>query len=264
MLVLFRIGFLEFSLVDLADIVIVSILFIAMYRALRNTVAVQILLGLLLLLVVSVATESMNLKAFNWILRTITDVWLIAFIILFQPEIRRVLLIVTRTRLFRLFIRQSIADTIDEVITATKELSERHTGALVVFTRTQNVKMTIDTGIPLQAKVSEELLISIFNPKSPLHDGAVVIENQILIAARCVLPLSTTTKYEGRNLGTRHRAALGISEQTDAVILVVSEETGQISLAQEGKLTVGVPFMQLKEKLSQMLNEQQISAAAAV
>lgn len=264
MFVLFRLGFLEFSLVDMADIVIVSILFIAMYRALRNTVAVQILLGLLLLLVLSVATESMNLKAFNWILRTITDVWLIAFIILFQPEIRRVLLLVTRTRLFRLFIRQSIAETIDEVITAAKELSERHTGALVVFTRTQNVKMTIDTGIPLQAKVSEELLISIFNPKSPLHDGAVVIENQILVAARCVLPLSTTTKYEGRNLGTRHRAALGISEQTDAVILVVSEETGQISLAQEGKLTVGIPFLQLKEKLSQMLNEQQISAAAAV
>lgn len=264
MFVLFRLGFLEFSLVDMADIVIVSILFIAMYRALRNTVAVQILLGLLLLLVLSVATESINLKAFNWILRTITDVWLIAFIILFQPEIRRVLLLVTRTRLFRLFIRQSIAETIDEVITAAKELSERHTGALVVFTRTQNVKMTIDTGIPLQAKVSEELLISIFNPKSPLHDGAVVIENQILVAARCVLPLSTTTKYEGRNLGTRHRAALGISEQTDAVILVVSEETGQISLAQEGKLTVGIPFLQLKEKLSQMLNEQQISAAAAV
>lgn len=264
MFVLFRIGFLEFTLVDMADIIIVSIVFVALYRSLRNTVAVQILLGLLVLLVLSVATESLNFKAFNWILRTITDVWLIAFIILFQPEIRRILLSVTRSRLFRLFIRQSIAETIDEVITATKEFAERHTGALIVFTRTQNVKMTIDTGIPLQAKVSEELLISIFNPKSPLHDGAVIIENQILVAARCVLPLSTTTKYNGRNLGTRHRAALGISEQTDAVILVVSEETGQISLAQEGQLFIGIPFNQLSEQLSKMLNEQQISAAAGI
>lgn len=264
MFVLFKIGFLEFTLVDMADIIIVSMVFVALYRSLRNTVAVQILLGLLVLLVLSVATESLNFKAFNWILRTITDVWLIAFIILFQPEIRRILLSVTRSRLFRLFIRQSIAETIDEVITATKDLAERHTGALIVFTRTQNVKMTIDTGIPLQAKVSEELLISIFNPKSPLHDGAVIIENQILVAARCVLPLSTTTKYNGRNLGTRHRAALGISEQTDAVILVVSEETGQISLAQEGQLSIGIPFNQLSEQLSKMLNEQQVSAAAGV
>ena len=108
------------------------------------------------------------------------------------------------------------------------------------------------------------MLISIFNPKSPLHDGAVIIENQILVAARCVLPLSTTTKYNGRNLGTRHRAALGISEQTDAVILVVSEETGQISLAQEGQLSIGIPFNQLSEQLSKMLNEQQVSAAAGV
>ena len=252
---LFRIGFLSFTLVDLIDIGVVAVLFYAVYRVLKDTVAVQILLGLVLILGISYVTEAANLKSLNWILRAISDVWLIAFIILFQPELRRVLLIITRSRLFRLFIRTNIADTVDEVIDAAKELAEKHIGALIVFTRSQNVKMTIDTGIPLQAVVSKELLVSIFNPRSPLHDGAVIIENQLMIAARCVLPLSTTTKIASRNLGTRHRAALGICEQSDAVVLIISEETGGISIAHEGELTIDIPIGQLPLILAEHLSD---------
>ncbi len=256
MVELFRIGFLSFTLIDLIDVGIVTLLFYAVYRVLKDTVAVQILLGLVLILGISFVTEAVNLKSLNWILRTISDVWLIAFIILFQPELRRVLLLITRSRLFRLFVRSNIAETIDEVIDAAKELSEKHIGVLIVFTRTQNVKMTIDSGIPLQAVVSKELLVSIFNPRSPLHDGAVIIENQLLIAARCVLPLSTATKINTRNLGTRHRAGLGISEQSDAVVLIVSEETGGISIAHEGTLTTDIPMHQLPILLQKHLTEQ--------
>ncbi len=256
MIELFRIGFLSFTLVDLIDIGVVAVLFYAVYRVLKDTVAVQILLGLVLILGISFVTEAVNLKSLNWILRAISDVWLIAFIILFQPELRRVLLIITRSRLFRLFIRTNIAETVDEVIDAARELAEKHIGALIVFTRSQNVKMTIDTGIPLQAMVSKELLVSIFNPRSPLHDGAVIIENQLMIAARCVLPLSTTTKIGSRNLGTRHRAALGICEQSDAVVLIISEETGGISIAHEGELTIDIPILQLPLLLAAHLSDQ--------
>ena len=253
---LFHIGFLSFTLIDLIDVVVVTILFYSVYRVLKDTVAVQILLGLVLILGISYITEAANLKSLNWILRAISDVWLIAFIILFQPELRRVLLLITRSRLFRLFVRSNIAETIDEVIDCAKELSEKHIGVLIVFTRTQNVKMTIDSGIPLQAVVSKELLVSIFNPRSPLHDGAVIIENQLLIAARCVLPLSTTTKISTRNLGTRHRAGLGISEQSDAVVLIISEETGGISIAHDGILITDIPIAQLPLLLQKHLSEK--------
>ncbi len=256
MINLFHIGFIDFTLIDLLDIGIVAILFFAIYRALRDTVAVQILLGFVAILGISFITESANMKALNWVLRAISDVWLVAFIVLFQPELRRVMLLITRSRLFRLFIRQNIAETIDEIIDAAKELSEKHIGVLIVFPRSQNVKMTIDTGIPLQAVVSKELLVSIFNPRSPLHDGAVIIENELLVAARCVLPLSTTTKFEGRNLGTRHRAALGIAEQSDAVALIVSEETGAISIACDGTLELNVNFKELSFKLRRYIEDR--------
>ncbi len=246
---LFHIGFIEITFFDFVDIAVVTLLFFWIYRALKDTVAVQILFGLVVIIALSFITEAVNLRSLNWIFETISDVWLIAFIILFQPELRRMMLLITRSPLFRIFIKTKISQTIDEVVDAAIEMSEKHTGALIVFTRSQNVEMTVDTGITLQAAVSKELLLSIFNTKSPLHDGAVIIENQLASAARCVLPLSTKNRYGGRNLGTRHRAGLGISEQVDAVVLIVSEETGAISIAKSGLLEYGIP----KEKLSRIL-----------
>ncbi|MFM7339314.1 MAG: diadenylate cyclase CdaA, partial [Bacteroidota bacterium] len=226
-----------------------------------DTIAVRILLGFILMLIVSFITQSLNLKALNWILRAIADIWLIAFIILFQPEIRRVLLLVTRTKLFRVIVKRNLSQTLDHIVEAVKELSDRHVGALLVFPRSQNIKMTIDTGIPIQALVSSELLLSLFNPKSPLHDGAVIIENDMITAAKCVLPLSTMSRNDLGNLGTRHRAALGLSEQSDAVIVIVSEETGAISLAREGHLTQQVGIKTFPTLLQKYLSSGTISDA---
>ncbi len=255
MIELFKIGFLTINLIDLFDIAIVTTLFYWLYRALKNTVAVNVLFGLVIIIGLSFITEVINLKSMNWILRTISDIWLIAFIILFQPELRKLLLLITRSPLFKVFVQSRIAETIDEVLDSAKELSEKHIGALMVFPRSQNVQMTMDTGIRLQARVSKELLISIFNTKSPLHDGAVIIDNEMVLAARCILPLSQVTKYKGKNLGTRHRAGLGLSEQVDAVVLLVSEETGGISIADSGELTLNIPIEQLPTVLSAKLSD---------
>jgi diadenylate cyclase len=256
---LFKIGFLTFTIIDLLDIAIVTALFFGLYRSLKDTVAVQILFGMVIIIGLSFITEAANLKSLNWILRTISDIWLLAFIILFQPEMRRLLLLITRSPIFKMFIRSKISETIDEVIETVIELSEKHTGALIVFNRTQNVGMTVDTGIKLQAIVSRELLVSIFNTKSPLHDGAVIIDNNLVIAARCVLPLSTVTKYKGKNLGTRHRAGLGLSEQVDAIVLIVSEETGSISIAESGVLDLNIKTEDLPNILSLKLSISEVN-----
>jgi len=253
---LFKIGFLSFTLLDLIDILIVTVLFYWIYKALKNTIAIQILIGMIIILGLQFLTEAIHLKSLNWIINTIWNVWLIAFIVLFQPELRKMLLIITRSPIFKLFVKPRISKYLDEIIEAVIELSEKHVGALIVFSKAQNVQMTVDTGIPIQAIVSKELIISIFNVKSPLHDGAIIIDNNMIIAARCVLPLSSVTKYGNKNLGTRHRAALGLSEQSDAIILIVSEETGGISIAQAGELILNISEKELSSILMYRLLDE--------
>ncbi|MBE2190002.1 MAG: diadenylate cyclase CdaA [Desulfobulbaceae bacterium] len=252
---LFKIGFLTFTLIDLFDIIIVALIIYWVYRSLKNTVAVQILFGMVIIIGLQFITEAINFKSLNWILRTISDIWLIAFIILFQPELRKLLMIIVRSPIFRVFVKPKISETVDEVIEAAIEMSEKHIGALIVFTRSQNVQMTVDTGIPLQSMVSKELLLSIFNSKSPLHDGAVIIDNNMIVAARCVLPLSSQTKFGNKNLGTRHRAALGLSEQADTIVLVVSEETGGISISESGDMTLNIQHNEIGEILTNRLSQ---------
>jgi diadenylate cyclase len=254
MIELFKLGIVSITLIDLIDILIVAVGFVWVYRALKDTIALQIFFGLFIIIALSFITDILKLRSLNWILRAIQDIWLLAFVILFQPELRRLLLMITQTPLFKLFIRSKISQTIDEVIDAVVQLSEKHVGAILVFIRSQNVEMTVDTGIPMQALVSKELLLSIFNTRSPLHDGAVIIRNELIVAARCVLPLSSVTKFENRNLGTRHRAGLGLSEQVDVLVLIVSEETGSISLAEGGFLTLDIPREKLTEILSHRLS----------
>lgn len=249
---LFRIGFLSITLIDLADIALVAFIFYWVYKAMRDTIAVQILFGLVVLIGLQFITEAVHFSTINWILETIKDIWILAFIILFQPELRKMLLLLTRSPFFLFFMKTKITESFEVIADAVFEMSDKHIGALLVFPRSQNVKMTIDTGIPLQATVSTELLLSIFSTKSPLHDGAIVVDGNIIAAARCVLPLSSETKYDGRNLGTRHRAALGLTEQIDAVVLIVSEETGWISIADSGELMMNVP----KDKLIKTLKNK--------
>jgi diadenylate cyclase len=253
MIELFRVGFLTVTLVDVIDVLLIAVLFYVVYRMLRDTVAVQILFALVFILALSFITESANLKTVNWVLRRIADIGLIAFIVLFQPELRRVLLLLTQSRLFRLFMRPYNAETVDDVVDACREMSAKHIGALIIFSRADHVKVTIETGVELRAAVSSELLISVFNPRSPLHDGAVVIDGTTIVAARCVLPLSSQQKVGSKTLGTRHRAGLGLSEQADVVALIVSEETGGVSVAYQGELDVDVPLDTLKVLLQERL-----------
>lgn len=256
---LFRIGFLTFTYMDVLDILLITGLFYIVYRSLRDTVAIQVLVALAVVFALSFITESANLKTANWILRRVADIGLIAFIVLFQPELRRVMLLFTQSRLFRLFIRQGASETIDDVVEAVRELSAKHIGALIVFSSAEHIKVTVDTGVRLQAQVSPELLLSIFHPRSPLHDGAVIIDGRLIVAARCVLPLSSQQRVDNRNLGTRHRAGLGISEQAAVLVIIVSEETGMISIAAQGELESDIPPADLKHLLVERLSELSVA-----
>ncbi len=251
---LFRIGFLTVTIIDLIDILLVAILIYRLYAVMQGTIAVQIFVGLIVIIALSFVAQLLNLRAMTWLLSTVRDIWVIAFVVLFQPELRRFLTLVGRSPLVRMFVRLDVTETIDDVVAAAIELSRKKTGALIVITRATGIRMVIETGIPLQAKVSKQLLISIFNPKSPLHDGAVIIKDRVVEAAHCTLPLSTQTQFEGAVLGMRHRAAIGVTEQADVTVVVVSEETGTISIADNGLLVRGLTQESLGQKLRSLMN----------
>jgi len=246
---LFEIGFLSITWADVIDVLLISLLFFLLYRSLRDTLALQVLFVLGALLVLSFLTDALGMKTSSWILRRVSDVAVIAFVVLFQPELRRIVLMLTQSRLFRMFVRSNTQEVIEPVVEAAVELATKHVGALIVFSKADHVKVTVETGVEINASVSTDLLLSIFNPRSPLHDGAVVIDGQRIVAARCVLPLSGTQKLGGRSLGTRHRAGLGLSEQADALVLIVSEERGTASLAYSGEIELDVPLNILADTL---------------
>lgn len=230
-----QIGFLKITILDILDILVISFILYKTYFFLRGSRAAQMFVGLALLLIVSLLTRLLNMSGMTWIFDSLKTVWLVAFVIIFQPELRRMLIFIGQSRIIRYFIKVSSSRTFDEIIKAAVELSKRRNGALIVITRDMGIKSIAETGIRVQAEVSAPLIISVFNSRSPLHDGAVIIQNDIVEAAKCILPLSQSPELDPR-LGTRHRAALGLAEESDAVVLVVSEETGNISIAMQGKL----------------------------
>lgn len=252
---LFKISFLSVTLIDLLDVGLVAFVFYQLYVVMRGTIAAQIFVGLLLIIGVSFIAQAANLKAMGWLLHRLTDIWVIAFIILFQPELRRLLLLVGRNRIVRLFIRPSVTQSIEEIAGAAAELSKKRHGMLVVIVRATGIRTFVETGEELQATVSKALLLSIFHPKSPLHDGAVIVKDRVVEAARCTLPLSQTIRIGDYLLGMRHRAALGVSEVADVVAVVVSEETGTISIAENGVLMRGISAQELRRELRKRLAE---------
>jgi diadenylate cyclase len=248
-----NIGFLEITIIDLIDIGIVAFVLYRLYAVMRGTIAAQIFIGLLLIIAVSFVSRTLDMKLLSWMLRTAGDIWVIALVILFQPELRRILLLVGRNGLFTSFERYNVDQAIDALVAAAGELAMRRFGALIVVTRTSDISFTVDTGVPINAALSKEMIVSIFNPKSPLHDGAVVVSGETMKSARVILPLSAVTRASDIMLGTRHRAALGISEQADAIVIVVSEENGTISYSREGKLYYNQSLEQLREALAKAL-----------
>ena len=251
---LVNIGFLTINWTDILDILVVTFIFYRLYLIMRGTIAIQIFLGLLVIVAGSFVASSLDLEAVSWILKTLADVWVIAFIILFQPELRRLLVILGRGRLMTNLVKSSVNETIEAIVEAFDEMSQRQTGALIILTRTTGIRMIIESGVPLGAEVSKQLLLSIFNPKAPLHDGAVVIKDRVVEAARCTLPLSGQLQIDGFIMGMRHRSALGISEQADVLAIIVSEETGIISIAEDGKLHRDLTTDTLRVWLRQGLN----------
>ncbi len=247
---LFRIFFIDVTIFDLLDILLIAYILYKLYFFMRGSRAAQMAVGLILILVVSGLAQLFNMVALSWLFQNLKTVWLILFVIIFQPELRRMLTILGQSRLIRYFVKVSETKVIDEVIKAVSELAKHRYGGLIVFIRNTGLKAIIETGIRIQAEVSAPLLVSIFNPRSPLHDGAVMIQGESIVAAKCILPLSNELKAES-GLGTRHRAGLGIAEESDAFVIIISEETGKISVALNGQLTRDIK----PDTLRMMLNE---------
>jgi len=250
---LIQIGFLPIGLIDILDIVLVSYVLYKLYFIMRRTRAVPMFIGIAIIFIVSFFAQAINMQETSWIFRNLRTIWLVAFVILFQPELRRLLTLMGQSRFMRAFIKEQPNPVIEEIVRACFELSKRGFGALIVIVRDTGLKAILETGVQLQALVSSALLISIFNPRSPLHDGAVVIRNEFIEAAKCILPLTKHTHVD-RRLGTRHRAALGISEESDALVIVVSEETNKVSFVQNGEILQGLDEKTLSDVIIQAMH----------
>lgn len=248
-----KIGFVPFEWIDLLDVAIVAFLVYQLYRLIRGTIAVQISIGLLAVYGVDVLVRAMGLTTLRALFGAISDVFVLAIIILFQPEIRRLLFILGRNPLVRRFVSTPAREQmINQVVAAVREMSEDRIGSLIAFARSTGLRNYVESGTAVNARVERDLLRSIFFPNSPLHDGAVIVQDQKIEAARCILPLSEARRLQP-HLGLRHRAAVGLTERTDAFVVVTSEETGQISVAENGVLSSGLSPEELRLRLSEAL-----------
>ena len=227
---------------DLIDIVIVAIIIYYLIKLLRETRAAQLVKGLALLLAIFVASDWLHLNTLHYILSSTMQIGVFALVVIFQPELRNMLERIGRLKFESFLEFTNDTDTeetqamLESVVKAACDMSQTRTGALIVIERSTNLNDYIHTGTKIDASISSRLLENIFVPNTPLHDGAVIISNNRAVAASCLLPLTDKLNLS-RDLGTRHRAAIGLSECTDAVIIVVSEETGKISIALNGTLT---------------------------
>lgn len=243
-------------LVDLLEIAIVAYILYKLYQLMRGTIAVQIFLGLMALYLVQVIVTALGMTMLPALFESLSEVAVLAVIILFQPEIRRLLLLIGQNPLVRRFVSSSAHDEmITEVVNAVTEMSQERIGALIAFERSTGLRSYIETGTPIQANVTRDLLITLFYGQNPLHDGAVIIQNRRIEAARCILPVSTSMKLSP-HLGLRHRAAVGLTEQTDAFVVVVSEETGTISISKNGELFSKLGTSELRAQLVEAFTSQ--------
>ncbi len=230
----------SFDWLDFVDILLVTAVIYIGFILIRGTRAVQVLRGFVVIaLIIFVLSQSVEveLPAFRWLMSTTLPVLLLSIPVIFQPELRRALEQIGRTGSFFRLLRRNkeISPLIISIKDACLRLSQRRHGALIVFERDTGLQEYIDTGIYMDAEISPELLLTLFNKHTALHDGAVIIRNERIAAASCVMPLSTS-QLSDRQMGLRHRAALGISEVSDAVSVIVSEETGQVSISHNGRI----------------------------
>ncbi|HEX5170922.1 MAG TPA: diadenylate cyclase [Cyclobacteriaceae bacterium] len=261
----FKIGFLEVTWFDFIDVGLVSVLLYQVYKLIRGSIAVNIFLGLLALYLVYLMVHAAQMELLSTILGQFMGVGVIAMIVLFQPEIRKFLLVLGRSAEFRENFLKTISNLrhgyhddfdIGQVVEAAKTLRATKTGALIVFTRDSELKFYAQTGDLLDAEVNKRLLLSIFNKHSPLHDGAAIIYKGRIKAARCVLPVSENDHLPPY-FGLRHRAAVGMSENTDTLVLAISEETGRLILARNGKYIRSLKLKQIEQKILEYLHNNE-------
>ena len=240
---------------DLIDVAIVAFVLYRVLLVFRGTVAIQMLFGLGFLMAARFAARQADLRSLSFVLENFWAFWVLALIVLFQPELRRTLAQAGRSRLLQRVVGQGSAERrqlLQEVVRAVEALAAKRIGALIAVERQVGLRAYAELGVPMEAVVSAELLGSLFQPGSPLHDGAALVQGDRITAAGCFLPLSRNLGLS-RTFGTRHRAAVGLSEETDAVVVVVSEETGVISLAVDGVIERELDPERLQERLVTLL-----------
>ncbi len=252
---------------DVVDVLIVAFLLYQVLKLIRGTQAVQLLLGVGVLFLIGFIASQLHLRMLDFLFTNGSQAILVALIVLFQPELRRALDQVGRLSRVRVLVGHhgsvEIAHVVDEVIRAATTLQERRTGALIVFERETGLENVAITGVRVDGEVTAEMLVTLFFPNSPLHDGAAIIRDTRLVAAGCVLPLADALPGVGR-MGTRHRAALGLTLQSDAVVLIVSEETGLISVASQGKIYRGLDHAKLRDMLANLLGAEPVSGRVSI
>src|SRR6266404_5489826 len=238
---------------DLADIVVVSILIYEVLKLIRGTRAVQMALGGGVLVALFYGSRWGHLETVNWLIRNLFGYIVFAVIVLFQSDIRRALAHLGRAPFFRYFAKpESAEESIEELVVAASMLSAQRIGAIIAIERQIGLRNYIEGGIPLDAVLTYDLLLSIFQPVSPLHDGAVIVQEDRVAAGACFLPLTVNPKL-GKELGSRHRAAIGLTEENDAVAIVISEETGSISVVSDGQIERGLTADALRSRLRMLV-----------
>ncbi len=250
-------GFIHIGIIDVIDILLVALMLYYLYRVTRGTSAFSIILGVVMLYLMYIVVRALNMELLSGILGQFIGVGIIAVVVIFQPEIRRFLQMLglqQNHRISRLFGRENNDSDldIDSLVKACVDMSATKTGALIVLQQTSDLSLMAEGGIAVDAKVSPSLLENLFFKNSPLHDGAIIINRNRVVAARCILP--STQSQVPKSYGTRHRAALGMSEVSDAIILVVSEETGALSIAQGGVIQRDIEPDKFKSVLVKRLN----------
>ena len=240
---------------DTVDIALVYYLFYRLLLIIKGTRAFQMLLGMGLLVLALIASQALEFYTLDWVIHSFWSQIVIAAVVLFQPEIRRALAQMGERRFFRALSPVESSKFIEEIVKASVSMANKRIGALIVLERETDLTTIVEMGTNLDAKVSKEILISIFLPYSPIHDGAAIVRNGRIIAAGCFLPLTLSTNIS-KTLGTRHRAAVGLTEETDAAVVVVSEETGEISAVMNGRIEPSLDAPRLRKLISDLFVRQ--------
>jgi diadenylate cyclase len=248
---LFHIGFLSFTIVDLIDVALVGYFFYRLLLLLRSVRSLELMFGLLMFFVVGVLSYWFDLSMVQWFISNIAAFGIIVLVVILQPELRRSFVRLGQNRLLRRLLKQESKGAVDEIIRSVENMSKSRHGALIALENNVSLTNFVESGKVMGANVSHELIETIFTPYTPLHDGAIIIKGDQVLASACTLPLSQNPAYN-RLYGMRHKAAVGLTEESDAFVVVVSEETGQVSYASDGKLVRAITLEELRIKLNEL------------